>query len=60
MAFLTCGYLGDPSEHVVGTVHDKAIPVTLHEEDEAGWLRGEYNDVCSLATPFPSQLMSMR
>jgi putative SOS response-associated peptidase YedK len=60
MAFLTCGYLGDPTEHVVGAIHDKAIPVILHEEDEAGWLSGAYDEVCSLAEPFPSQLMEVR
>jgi putative SOS response-associated peptidase YedK len=60
MAFPTCGYLGNPAEHVVGAIHDKAIPVILPEEDEAGWLSGAYDDVCSLASPFPSQLMEVR
>lgn len=59
-AFLTCGYDGDPAAHIVGQVHPKACSVILHEEDEARWLRGETDDVCSLATPFPSQLMSVR
>jgi putative SOS response-associated peptidase YedK len=53
-AFLTCGYDGDPSAHIVGQVHPKAGPVFLHEEDEERWLRGETDDVCSLASGFPS------
>ncbi|MDT9598552.1 SOS response-associated peptidase [Sphingosinicella rhizophila] len=56
-AFLTCGYDGDPATHVVGAIHPKACPVVLHREDEERWLSGEVDDVCSLATPFPSQLM---
>jgi putative SOS response-associated peptidase YedK len=56
-AFLTCGYDGNPSTHIVGAVHPKACPVILHQEDEERWLSGEVDDVCSLATAFPSQLM---
>lgn len=58
-AFLTCGYDGDPSTHIVGAVHPKACPVILHQEDEERWLRGEVDDVCSLAVPLPSQLMKV-
>jgi putative SOS response-associated peptidase YedK len=58
-AFLTCGYDGDPSTHIVGAIHEKACPVILHQEDEDRWLSGEADDVCSLATPFPSQLMAV-
>jgi putative SOS response-associated peptidase YedK len=58
-AFLTCGYDGDSSTHIVGAIHEKACPVILHEEDEDRWLSGEVDDVCSLATPFPSQLMAV-
>lgn len=58
-AFLTCGYDGDPSSHVVGKVHEKACPVILHAEDEERWLSGEVDDICTLATPFPSQLMAV-
>jgi putative SOS response-associated peptidase YedK len=58
-AFLTCGYDGDPAAHIVGKVHPKACPVILHEEDEERWLNGEVDDVCSLAVPFPSQLMAI-
>ena len=36
--FLTCGYEGDPSAHVVGRVHPKAYPVIPHDEDEERWL----------------------
>jgi putative SOS response-associated peptidase YedK len=56
-AFLTCGYDGDPSTHIVGKIHPKACPVILHQEDEERWLDGDVDEVCSLATPFPSQLM---
>lgn len=59
MAFLTCGYLGDPAQHIVGAVHPKACPVILHEEDEQAWLDGSYDDVCALAQPYPSQLMAI-
>lgn len=58
-AFLTCGYLGDPAAHIVGVVHPKACPVILHEEDEERWLTGDVDNVCSLAEPFPSQLMKV-
>lgn len=58
-AFLTCGYLGDPAAHIVGAVHEKAIPVVLQAEDEQRWLDGTYDDVCALAQPFPSQLMTV-
>jgi putative SOS response-associated peptidase YedK len=44
---------------MVGKVHPKACPVILHEEDEERWLKGEVNDVCSIAVPFPSQLMAI-
>jgi putative SOS response-associated peptidase YedK len=58
-AFLTCGYLGDPSAHIVGAVHEKACPVILQAEDEQRWLDGDHADACELAVPFPSQLMAM-
>lgn len=52
-AFLTC----DPNP-LVEPIHPKAMPVVLHEEDYDRWLDGDVEAVCSLATPFPSQLMS--
>lgn len=58
-AFLTCGYLGDPANHIVGAVHEKACPVILQPEDEQRWLDGTYDDACALAQPFPSQLMAV-
>jgi putative SOS response-associated peptidase YedK len=51
-AFLTC----DPNP-LVSPIHPKAMPVILHPEDYDGWLSGEYDNVCALAAPFPSQLM---
>ena len=58
-AFLTCGYDGDPSGHVVGVIHPKAIPVILHEEDFDRWLQAPVDEALSLACPFPSQLLSV-
>src|SRR4051812_37391814 len=52
IAFLTC----EPNE-VVRPIHAKAMPVILHDEDFDGWLAGEYDNVCALASPYPSQLM---
>ncbi|VXC42719.1 SOS response-associated peptidase [Sphingomonas sp. 8AM] len=50
-AFLTC----DPNS-VVAPIHPKAMPLILHEEDEARWLNGELND---LVAPLPAQLMTV-
>lgn len=58
-AFLTCGYDGDPSVHVVGAIHPKAIPVILHEEDFDRWLQAPVEDALSLACAFPSQLIAV-
>ena len=51
-AFLTC----EPNP-LVAPLHPKAMPVILHREDYDSWLDGEAADACSLALPFPSQLM---
>lgn len=53
-AFLTC----EPNP-LVAPLHEKAMPVILAPEDYDRWLDGEADDVCGLATPFPSQLMSL-
>lgn len=53
-AFLTC----DPNP-LVAPLHDKAMPVILQPEDYDRWLDGEEEDVCTLAQPFPSQLMQV-
>jgi putative SOS response-associated peptidase YedK len=53
-AFLTC----EPNP-LVAPIHEKAMPVILHPEDYDRWLDGEAADACSLATPFPSQLMAV-
>lgn len=58
-SFLTCGYDGDPANHIVGAVHPKACPVILHEEDYDRWLRSGLDDGLKLATPFPSQLIKL-
>ena len=48
MAFLTCD-----SNHVVGAVHPKAMPVMLRPgADVERWLSAERADVCALARPF--------
>ena len=51
-AFLTC----EPNP-LVAPLHPKAMPVILAPEDYDTWLDGNTNDACSLAQPFPSQLM---
>jgi putative SOS response-associated peptidase YedK len=53
-AFLTC----EPNP-LVAPLHPKAMPVILHPEDYDRWLDGEAEDACSLALPFPSQLMAV-
>jgi putative SOS response-associated peptidase YedK len=53
-AFLTC----DPNP-LVAAVHPKAMPVILDPEDYEGWLGGEHDSACALATAYPSQLMKM-
>jgi putative SOS response-associated peptidase YedK len=53
-AFLTC----EPNP-LVAPLHPKAMPVILHPEDYDKWLCGEADDACSLAAPFPSQLMQV-
>lgn len=58
-SFLTCGYEGDPSTHIVGAIQPKAIPVILHQEDYDRWLHTDLNDALSLASAFPSQLMAL-
>ena len=51
-AFLTC----EPNP-LVAPLHPTAMPVILQREDYDKWLDGEAADACSLAQPFPSQLM---
>ena len=53
-AFLTC----EPNP-IVAPIHPKAMPVVLHPEDYDSWLDGDVDQVCSLAAPFPSQLMKV-
>lgn len=53
-AFLTC----QPNP-IVEPIHPKAVPVLLHEEDEERWLSCSFEDAIALATPFPSQLMTV-
>lgn len=66
-AFLTCGYSDSAdksveamaaAEHVVGSIHPKAIPVILHDEDFDRWLTAPIDDALKLATAFPSQLLA--
>lgn len=53
-AFLTC----EPNP-LVAPLHPKAMPVILQPEDYDRWLDGATDDACSLAQPFPSQLMQV-
>ena len=58
-AFLTCGYDGEPSSHIVGAIHPKAVPVILHDEDYDRWLQAPVEYALSLACAYPSQLMAV-
>lgn len=51
-AFLTC----EPNP-LVAPLHPKAMPVILQPDNYDRWLDGDVADACSLAQPFPSQLM---
>lgn len=61
-SFLTCGY-GDEQDaatnHIVGAIHPKAIPVILHDEDFDTWLHAPVDEALGLACAFPSQLMAV-
>lgn len=51
-ACLTC----EPNPFV-GNIHPKAMPVILYDDDHERWLTGRIEEICSLAQPYPSQLM---
>jgi len=53
-AFLTC----EPNA-IVAPIHPKAMPVILHEGDEARWLVAPVEEAVAMASPFPSQLMTV-
>jgi putative SOS response-associated peptidase YedK len=53
-AFLTCA-----PNALMAPLHPKAMPVILAEEDYDRWLTADYDGACALATPYPSQLMSV-
>jgi|CXWL01.1.fsa_nt_gi putative SOS response-associated peptidase YedK len=53
-AFLTC----EPNP-LVAPLHPKAMPVILHPQDYDRWLIGSLDEACALATPLPSQLMTV-
>ena len=53
-AFLTC----EPNP-LVAPIHPKAMPVMLDPHDYDRWLSCDFVDACSLAAPFPSQLMQV-
>jgi putative SOS response-associated peptidase YedK len=57
--FVTSGYLGEPGNHIVGAVHPKAIPVILHREDLERWLTAPFDEVLTMLSPYPSQLLRM-
>jgi len=50
---------GSEETHIIERIHPKACPVSLQEEDEDRWVDRDVREVCSLAAPFPSQLMQM-
>ncbi|MEH3105491.1 MAG: SOS response-associated peptidase family protein [Sphingomonas phyllosphaerae] len=53
-AFLT----SDPNP-LVASIHPKAMPVLLHEDDEERWLTAHVDQAILLAQPYPSQLMAV-
>lgn len=53
-AFLTC----EPNP-LVAPLHSKAMPVILQPEDYDTWLEADTDSACTLAQPFPSQLMAV-
>ncbi|USI73971.1 SOS response-associated peptidase [Sphingomonas morindae] len=53
-AFLTT----EPNS-LVAPIHPKAMPVLLHDEDEARWLSAPLEEALTLAAPFPAQLMAL-
>ncbi|HYD11535.1 MAG TPA: SOS response-associated peptidase family protein [Allosphingosinicella sp.] len=53
-SFLTC----EPNP-LVKPLHEKAMPVILDPADYDRWLDADTADACSLAVPFPSQLMAV-
>ena len=56
----TTGYLGDPSQHLVGKVHETAMPVILHREELGRWLAAPFDELLQMQAPYPSQLMTDR
>ncbi|KQN91536.1 hypothetical protein ASE90_01645 [Sphingomonas sp. Leaf67] len=48
----------EPNE-IVRPVHPKAMPVILHDEDEARWLAAPTAEALDMIAPYPSQLMSV-
>ena len=42
---------------VVASIHPKAMPVILHDEDYGRWLTAPWDELKKLAAPYPSQLM---
>jgi putative SOS response-associated peptidase YedK len=53
-AFLTC-----EANPLVAPIHPKAMPVMLQPDDYDRWLDAEASEACALASPFPSQLMTV-
>jgi putative SOS response-associated peptidase YedK len=53
-SFLTC----EPNP-LVKPLHEKAMPVILDPADYDRWLDDDTANACSLAVPFPSQLMAV-
>ena len=44
---------------LVAPIHPKAMPVLLDDEGEERWLTCDFDEAVALASPFPSQLMSV-
>jgi putative SOS response-associated peptidase YedK len=48
----------EPNE-LIRPLHEKAMPLILHDEDQERWLTGGHQVALALQMPFPSQLMGI-
>lgn len=54
------GFLTTEPNAIVAPIHPKAMPVILHNDDYDRWLSSPWDDISSLVSPYPSQLMNIR
>jgi putative SOS response-associated peptidase YedK len=51
------GFLTTEPNTTVASIHPKAMPVILHDEDHDRWLTSPWDTVSDIVAPYPSQLM---